>query len=59
MQIAYYISVILISLIIFFMEISAPNWLGELILKAGGKILPLFCIVLSCIELCRIFKLLP
>ncbi len=50
----YYVSVILISLLVFFLKITAPHWLGEIVLKTAGKIIPVFCIVYSCIELVNV-----
>ena len=56
MEITFYGAVILISLLVFFMKITAEvDPFIELILKTAGKIIPLFCILYSGLKL---FKLL-
>lgn len=52
----YHSSVMIIAIVMFFfMKLTAPNAIFELFLKAIGKIIPLFCILYSGIQ---IFKYL-
>lgn len=51
----YHFAVITISLVIFFMEVTAENAVIELIAKILGKIVPLFCIFYAGIEIFKYF----
>lgn len=54
----YHVSVMLMSIIIFFMEITAPHWLAEFIYKTLGKLIPIFCILYSGIQIFKIFGII-
>jgi uncharacterized membrane protein len=46
----YHFSVILISLIVFFLRLTAPNAIFELIIRALGKLVPFFTMVYAAIQ---------
>lgn len=54
----FHFSVMLISLMVFFLKITAPNAFLELILKAIGKLIPLFCLLFAGVQIFKHFGLL-
>jgi hypothetical protein len=54
----YNLAVVMCSLLLFFMKFTAPNAVFELILKALGKIIPLFCMLYASIEVFKYFGVL-
>ncbi len=51
MGLVFYIGVILVSLLAFLMKWTAENVFIELFLKTAGKLVPLFLIVVSIIQI--------
>lgn len=47
----YHFSVMIMSIVIFFMKISATNEIFALFLKAIGKIVPLFCMLYAGVQI--------
>lgn len=58
LELIFYTLVIFISLIVFFLKITAPNYIFELMLKTLGKLAPLFCIFYAGISIFKILNLL-
>jgi hypothetical protein len=58
LDLIYYIASMLIALLMFFMKFTAPNALGEIILKTVGKLVPLFVIGYSFIQIFKILGVL-
>jgi hypothetical protein len=54
----YHISVILISIMVFFLNITVPNYIAELICKTIGKLVPLFCMVYAGVQIFKQFDLI-
>ena len=54
----YQFCVIAISIVIFFMKITAPNAVFELLLKAVGKIVPLYCMMYSGVQIFKHFGII-
>jgi hypothetical protein len=52
----YHSSVIIISILIFFLKITAKNF--ELLYKALGKIVPLFCMMYASLQIFKILNLI-
>lgn len=50
-SIIYHVSVMIISIIIFFMKITSPNAIFELSLKLLAKIIPLFCMLYAGVQI--------
>jgi hypothetical protein len=54
----YHFSVMIIAIVMFFMKLTAPNAIFELILKAVGKIVPLFCMLYAGIQIFKYFGIM-
>lgn len=54
----YHFSALSMGVLLFFMKFTAPNAFGEIILKAVGKIVPLFSILYAGIQIFKYFHLL-
>lgn len=54
----YHFSVVCVSLIIFFLKITAPNAIFEFFARAICKIVPLYCILYAGIKIFQHFGIL-
>lgn len=54
----YHISVMLIALVMFFMKYKTHNAVFELFLKVIGKIVPLFCMLYSGVQIFKHFGII-
>jgi hypothetical protein len=51
----YHFSVMIISIVFFFMKLTAPNEILQLFLRAIGKIVPLFCMLYAGVQIFKHF----
>ena len=54
----YHFSVIVMSVLVFFLTISFPNAFFEMVLKLIGKIIPLFCILYAGVQIFKHFGII-
>lgn len=54
----YHFSVLAIAIIMFFMKFTAPNAFGELLLKAFGKVVSLFCMMYAGVQIFKYFGII-
>jgi len=54
-NLTYHFSVIIIAIVMFFMNITAPNAYVQLLFRAVGKIVPLFCMLYAAIQIFKHF----
>jgi hypothetical protein len=57
-EITFYYLVIVAGIIIFSLNVTAPNWFAEIIFKFMAKILPLFLIGYSMLQLAKNYNLI-
>lgn len=55
MELAFYFSALSVALIVFFLKITAPGAITQFILQALGKLVPLFVILYSGIQIFKYF----
>lgn len=54
----YHFAVLLMGIVLFFLKVTAPSALFELILKTIGKLIPLFCIFYAGVQIFKYFGIL-
>lgn len=54
----YHFLVIVMSILVFFLNITFPNAFFEIVLKFIGKIVPLFCILYAGVQIFKYFGLI-
>ena len=57
-ELIYNFSVMAMAILLFFMKFTAPNAIFEVLIRAIGKVIPLFCILYAGVQIFKHFGII-